>query len=318
MPNPERRDRPTTTLVLLAFSICLLLLLHFYVPAPSGLWTKSLLEALHIPVFGVVALSLFVATGLRRHWGLLQRAAAVCAASIVLALLSESAQISGPRDASFEDLMSDWLGASAALLFALALSRRHDFRSAARFGFAVVGLASCLVALWPFITVSAAYLERNLQQPVLVTFDARLGHVFRRTQHSTLQLQPDPATEKTIGTITLEEGAWPGLIFNDVWPDWREYSALVVEAGLEGNAPLEINVRVHDRAHKLGGQPHNDRFNLSYELQPGRHTLRIPLEQIRNAPKDREMDLSQIEGIVVFCSADQSGRRFQLVEMRLE
>ena len=302
---------------MLAFSAGLLLLLHFYVPAPSGLWTKSFLESLHVPIFAVVALSLFAATGLRRNWGPVQRAATVCTLVIALAVLSEGAQMSGPRDASIEDLVSDWLGAGAALLFALALSRRHPFPPIARLGFTLAGLASCLIALWPLISVSAAYLERNLQQPVLISFDHHFGQTFRRAQHTTLDLRHDPATGKTAGTVTLEEGAWPGLIFHDVWPDWRDYSALVVELGLEENAPLEINIRVHDRVHKLGDQPYNDRFNLSYELQPGRHTLRIPLEQIHNAPKGRKMDLSQIEGIVVFCSSEHAGRQFQLLEMRL-
>lgn len=304
--------------MLLAFSGGLLLLLHFYAPAPSGLWTQILLESLHVPVFGIVALSLFVATGSRRDWGPAQRTAVACAAAIALAVLSEGAQISGPRDASIEDLVSDCLGAGAALLFALALSRRHPFRPITRIGFTLAGLASCLIALWPLISVSAAYLERNLQQPVLISFDHRFGKTFRRTQHATLDLRHDPATRKTTGIITLEEGAWPGLIFHDLWPDWRDYSTLVVELGLEENTPLEINIRVHDHVHKLGDQPYNDRFNLSYELQPGRHTLRIPLEQIRDAPKGRKMDLSQIEGIVVFCSAEHAGRQFQFLEMRLE
>ena len=181
MLNAERQGRPATTLLLLAVSAGLLLLLHFYELAPPGLWTKTLFESLHVPIFGAVAVSLFVATGLRRAWGPAQRAAFVCAAAIVLAMLSEGAQISGQRDASFEDLMSDWLGAGAALLFALALSSRHPFQPVSRFGFALGGLVLCVTALWPLISVSAAYVERNLQQPVLVSFDTRLGRTFRRT-----------------------------------------------------------------------------------------------------------------------------------------
>ncbi len=302
----------------MAFSTGLLLLLHFYEPSPHGLWEQSFLESLHVPVFGVVALSLFAATGLRNEWGVAQRVAVVCAAAIAIAILSEGAQISGPRDASIKDLVSDWLGAAAALLFALALTRRHPFRPTHRLGFAIAGLASCLLALWPLVSVSAAYLERNMRQPVLISFDHHLGQVFRRAQHAALDLRHDLVTDRTAGIITLEEGAWPGLIFNDVWPDWSDYSALVIEFRLEEIAPLEINIRIHDREHELGEQPYSDRFNLSYELQPGGNTLHIPLEKIRNAPRAREMDMSQVTGIVVFCSAGQAGRQFQLFEVWLE
>jgi VanZ family protein len=318
MTDAEQQRKPAAALLMLSVSIGLLLLLHFYHPAPSGLWLKSLLESLHAPVFGVVALSIFVSTGLRSDWSLGRRLVTAFAASVALGVLSEAAQIAGSRDASLEDLISDWLGAGATLLIAVAFVSRNDLRRVTRYGLASAGLALFLVALWRFIGVSAAYAERNFQQPVLVSFDARFGQAFRYIQHATLQLQPDQLTGRTIGVITLAEGAWPGLIFNDIWPDWREHSALVVEFGLGGNTPLEINVRVHDRTHKLGDQPFGDRFNLSYELQPGRHALRIPLEEIRNAPKGRQMDLSQIEGIVVFCSANHVGRQFQLFEIRLE
>ncbi len=279
---------------------------------------ETLFESMHVVIFGVLALTLFIATGLRREWGLVQRVAAVCAAIIVLSLLSEGAQIPGPRDASFEDLVADWLGASVSLFFALSFSSRPRIRPAARIALALAGLTTGLVGLWPIITVSAAYLERNLQRPVIVSFDSRFGQTFWRTQHATLQLSPEQATGKTAATITLGQGTWPALIFTNIWPDWREYSTLVVDLGLDGTTALKVNIRVHDRAHKFSEQLFSDRFNLAYELRPGRHTLRIPLGQIRDGPKGRQMDLSQIEGIVIFCSSGHAGRQFELLELRLE
>ena len=102
--------------LLLAISAGLLLLLHLYEPPAAGLWTQTLFNSMHVPVFGIVALSLYVATGIWANWGLAQRAIGVCIAALALSILSETAQIPGPRDASVKDLISDWLGAAAALV----------------------------------------------------------------------------------------------------------------------------------------------------------------------------------------------------------
>ncbi len=304
--------------LLLAISAGLLLLLHLYEPPAAGLWTQTLFNSMHVPVFGIVALSLYVATGIWANWGLAQRAIGVCIAALALSILSETAQIPGPRDASVKDLISDWLGAAAALLFSLAFSARDAVSRTTRIAFAVVGAAVLLAALSSFITVSVAYLERNFQKPLLVSFDARFGRTFRRTQHATLHVTRDSTSARKVGQITLNDGAWPGVVFHDVWPDWSTYSSLVIEFGLDGDSSLDIQIRVHDRAHKLGDQPYKDRFNMTHELRPGFHVLRVPLEKILNAPQNRQMDLSQIDGIVIFCSPTDTGRSFQLAEIRLE
>ena len=313
-----RPDNGVPAKLLLISSAALLLLLHLYQPANTGLWAQTFFNSMHVPVFGIVAISLYVATATKARWSFLKRAAIVLAMVFVLSLLSEAAQIPGPRDASVKDLISDWLGAIAALFFVHAFAADKTLSRGRRIASALIGTAVLLVALSSLIGVSAAYLERGYQRPVLVSFDAHFGRYFRRTQNASLQLIRDTADARQIGQITLHDGAWPGIIFHDIWPDWRSYSTLIIEFGLAGDAPLDVHVRVHDREHKLGDQSYDDRFNQTITLQPGRHTLRIPLKDIRNAPGNRSMDMSHINGIVIFCSAKNAGRAFQLLEIRLE
>jgi len=151
-----------------------------------------------------------------------------------------------------------------------------------------------------------------------VDFDSRLGGRFILTQHALLDRTYTQASGRNIAAITLQDGPWPGIILHDVWPDWTGYESLVIELGMPDDQPLDLNIRVHDGQHRQGGQQHNDRFNMEYVLLPGQHTLRIPLQKIRKAPAGREMVMSAIEGVVIFCSAKNAGRKFQLVSMRLE
>jgi len=175
-----------------------------------------------------------------------------------------------------------------------------------------------IFALSSLIVVSVAYAERNHQYPVLVSFSAHFGNYFRRTQHASLVVLRDENYGQTTGQITLNEGAWPGIIFHDICPDWREYSALLVEFQLDGDKLLDVNIRIHDRNHRLGDQPYEDRFNKTIRLLPGHNTVFIPLEEIRDAPAKRKMDLSQINEIIIFGTRMEAGRTFQLLEIRLQ
>ena len=247
---------------LLVISVGLLIFMHVFQPLAPGLWTQTLFNSLHVPVFGFIALSLYVATAAWANWNFLQRAVIVSFSILVTSVLSEAAQIPGPRDASLSDLVSDWLGAAAMLLFTRAYSADDARRRKTRLLSALTGAAVLIVALSSLILVSVAYLERAYLQPVLFSFDANLGHYFRRMQYATLTIISDANGTARIGQITLDQGPWPGIIFENVWRDWRGYSTLVVDIGLVDNEPLDINIRIHDHLHSLGDQPYNDRNGI--------------------------------------------------------
>ena len=313
------RSRALRYRVLWATLIAVLILtLHFFRPVQGGLWFQVFFDSLHVPVFGMIAVAVFMITGTRKTWRLRQRLLVTAVSVFVISILSEAAQIPGPRDASFEDLVADWLGATGFVLLALALhARRHNGRSASRV-YALAGSAVLLVALSDLALTSAAFLERNARVPILVTFDSYLGQRFVRTQNAVLERVSDGTGNNRRAKIRLGNGAWPGVIFHDIWPNWSSYSTLLFELEAIGDEPLEINIRVHDQAHKSGSQPHSDRFNSRLKLQPAPLTFRIPLDTVVNAPRTRKMDLTRIDGIIIFGSRDAQGGQFWLSEIRLE
>lgn len=303
---------------MLALATALLLLVHLASPPTVGLWTQTFANSLHVPIFAIISLCIFVVTGTIGNATLSRRIGIAISVTFLLGVLSEAAQIPGPRHASLEDLRSDWLGATAMVLLAVAAGRTNPISRGVRSISAITGISLLLLALSPLIQVSAAYLERNYQFPTIVSFDSYFGGRFILSQHTDLRVSRSATDGRKIADIELREGAWPAIIIHDVRPDWRAFSTLVIDFGLAGDIPLDINVRVHDRKHQHGKQLHSDRFNLQYELQPGNHTLRVPLGQISRAPATRQMDMSQVDGIVLFCSAKDVGRSFRLLSIRLE
>ncbi len=303
-------------LLLLSAAAALLIALHNTNVQAVGLWQRTALNASHVFVFALVALALLVVTAQLRRLSSWQQFSVALLSALVAGTASEAAQINTLRDASLQDLLSNWLGATGALLLGTAFRLGPSTSKLARVKLVVIGALVLIVALLPLLKVSAAYVERNADRASLVSFDDFFVRTFVTAKNASLTIVE--IDETRIGRVTLERGPWPGLIFHDVWPDWRGYSNLVVELSLPERDPLTVNIRVHDRMHRVGEQPYHDRFNTRYELTPGANTVRIPLEIIRNAPQGRPMDLSQIDGIVVFFASKNAGRRFDLVRITLE
>ena len=100
--------------------------------------------------------------------------------------------------------------------------------------------------------------------------------------------------------VVLNTSQYSG-VFLDYFPgDWRGFRTL--EIALHNASPQELSLvcRIHDRAHTLGAQHLEDRFNRSFSLPPGWTTVAVDLEEVAAAPKGRRMDMSQVSGLGLF------------------
>ena len=154
--------------------------------------------------------------------------------------------------------------------------------------------------------------------PVLLRFDAWFNNVFIRGQGGRLDRIVNDDIGRTTGRITAIGNSRPGVIVNGVYPDWSRYSALIVDLYLDGESPGQLRVRVHDQLHRSFRRRPDDRYNHWFDLEPGLQQVRIPLADIVAAPERREMDLSRMEGVGVFAARNNDGKRFEVVEIRLE
>lgn len=127
------------------------------------------------------------------------------------------------------------------------------------------------------------------------------------------------ATERRLELrIDFTAAVWPDMSHDGPEPDWRGFSALVLDVTNPDETPLRLTVRVHDATHD---QRHEDRFNRAFEVPPAnRVTLRIPMEDILASPVGRPLDLAHIAGIVLFANSESAsiGRYFYLTRIWLE
>jgi len=265
-------------------------------------------NAAHAPVFGVLAVIMLapLRRGLK-DWAYL---AAFCG-TVLLGVAIEWIQAGIGRDASWNDVWTDALGAAVGLALAALWATRGTAGSHLRASAAVaIALAGSALILYPLAEAGLAYVRRATLFPVLSSFERPLlDGFFLETRAATIQFAPLPERwrkpgERNALRIIGAAGDWPGVAHTEPVRNWQGFSTLGLDLTNPGSAPLNITVRVHDRQHD---QRHEDRFNQALDLLPeSRIVLRIPLADIERGPLHRLMDMTLLSGIIVFISGDSS------------
>ena len=258
-----------------------LVVLHLYRPKASNFWLETFFEWLHVPVFVIVALGLFHALGSWRSN--FNKAILAFVAALVLAVLSEAAQIPTSRNASWSDIISNAVGAAIGLLAIPTVTGRTKLKFISR----TIAIILIVISAIPLIPVSAAYVERNRVFPVIYHGD-----------------WPTRGEFMTLRGMAID--------FRNLYPNWRDYSTLSIDMDVLSDLPFQLTVRVHDKEHLKGSQPYSDRFNKQFDLYPGRNTIDIPLREIESGPTKRLMDLSRVDGLVLFSNQDEEEHTVRL------
>lgn len=301
----SRRLRYLLLLIVLAG-----VLLFVPMPITPTYFAATVENAGHMPLFFLVTIGvMFVLRDDPRFAG----ARLYVAAGLIgvgAGFLSEVIQIPLARDASWEDVTADAVGALGALAVYALFERRSNPSRWRRLAALVVVCVCLAIFVLPIVRMTRAYMHRNGQFPVLADFHSRIELYW------TVSIGVRRAIEEDALVVDLLAEEFPGVSFHEPVPDWRGFKTLLIDVENPDAAPLDLGVRVHDRQHR---REFRDRFNRRFELAPWqRRTLRIPLDDIRHGPKDRLMDMAHISDITLFRRASKGSRKLRIYSLRLE
>ncbi len=297
-------------LLLAVFVVVAATLLLVPLPIPETYAGRTIENAGHTPLFFVG--TLFVLAILRQDFGIagVRLYALAGLLGAVAGVSSEILQTPFNRDASWEDVQADCVGVLLALAVHALLRQRPQHQLVTRAS-AILVVAGCLVAyLSPVVSMVRAYAHRDGQFPVLAHFDSPIElywivgfGIKREIRDGVLDVEFDRAQ-------------FPGLSFHEPVPDWRKFATLAVDVENPETQVLKLGVRVHDIGH---GRAYFDRFNRGFDLAGGeRRTLRVPLEEIRHAPRNRLMNMAEISDVTLFRLHDSPSQHLRLHSMWLE
>lgn len=298
---------------LIVIAALLSLLLFVRVPG-KGLWYDVSLNAVHGPIFAVVAVLLLALVAPARR---ASAAGWVMAFAIALALgiLIEVLQTLGNRPGSLFDVMTDAAGAAAGLaLWAVWQGRRQADATApgARRPHwlpVAVAIAGIAIIAWEPLQAARAYAHRTAVFPSIAEFRGVRDLTFVQTGGAAVAIAELPARwalqagERAL-RIAYDAEHSPAVQVLEPSPDWRGYNLLAVDLTNPSDRELRLILRIHDATHDWS---HEDRLNLPVTVPPAtRTTLRVALEAVRSAPASRPMDLRRIANVMLFgATSDQ-------------
>jgi succinate dehydrogenase hydrophobic anchor subunit len=285
-----------------------------FAPVPGDTrWLRTLHNSAHAPIFGCVALLALVV--IRAHprlrpIGSMRQYLMALATVLGLGVATEILQIPAGRDASVEDALHDTIGAIAFLgVFAVFDPRLRELRRShlLRWVAGIVAVIALGVAAAPVTRAAIKYQQRDQRFPVIADLSQRYDRYFilQKAAEFSPVTMPKPwaaAPDESALRVRLLEGAYPGMDFIELRPDWSRFATLAVDLTNPTPLNLQLVLRVHDAAHT--NQP-ADRFSKRIELPAGtRAVVRIPLREIAAGPRTRTLDLRQIAGVIIFRADD--------------
>lgn len=297
-------------LYLLILFVVAALLLFLPLPIRPTYAGRTLENAGHTPLFFLVTLGVLVVMGDHPRFQGLRLYALAGLIGAGAGFLSEVIQMPLARDASWEDVLADVVGAVLALAVYALFDRRTRLPAWQRLGALAVALSCIAIFLTPIVRMAGAYVHRNGQFPVIADFHSSIEKYWTLSFGVNREIVDD-ALE-----VDLFADEFPGVSFHEPVPDWRRYRTLIIDVENPADEPLHLGVRVHDLRHNFN---FHDRFNRRYDLAAGeRRTLRIALDDIRHGPRQRLMDMAHISDITLFRGENSGSRRLRVHSLRLE
>jgi hypothetical protein len=313
--SPQAGPTARRAAAVLALALLALPLVPLRRGADPALW-QALADAAHFPLLVAFTLVLYHAAA-RVLPGRGRRALLVAAAGLLGSLAIEWIQPRLGRTASLRDLAIATLGIAAALAGVAAWSSGS---AAARWVHGLVTLALFAGLLLPAAVEWRAIAARGRSFPMLADFEQPIELRLWRARGAP-PAAPTRMSRSTShassGRFSLEVvtggGEWPGVSFAAGGSDWRGHAALSFDVFNPGPS-FPLSVRIDDAGDTT---EYASRFNRTVTIAPGANRIRIPTDDIRQGPRDRELELGDVRWVMFFVDAGAE-RRFYLDRVQLE
>jgi hypothetical protein len=241
---------------------------------------------------------------------------------MAIGLVSEIAQIPGPRDAQFSDLIIDGIGVFGALGLVAALDPgvRPHLRRVTRVLLLASAGTALAVAVIPSLWLSYALVQQYRAFPTLLTFEhAWERAIYDQSKNRRPVLMATPAHwPDANGTISRsrESGRRGTFISLKPMADWSEYRKLSFVAASAGET-FEFVVRIKDNwQKKTEKQP--ARFYKRFHVRPEPERYTINFAEIEAQASDGPFDFSRVQSILLTAAKPGSGVEILLDDFRLE
>ncbi len=235
--------------------------------------------------------------------------------TLCVGFVIEWVQSGSHRTFSIADVFRNIVGSTAAIVLlspaGLTLSKRL-LRSL----HTIVGLVVLLLT-YPLVRALTDEAIARKQFPVLSNFDTPF-EIHRWQSRSTIAIDRETVKEGNASLrVRLNTDKYSGASLVYFPPDWRNYKYFHMSIFNASEKPLKVTLRMHDDQHIMNGFPYTDRFNREFVLAHGWNDIHVAIEEIRNAPTNRAMDLGAVKDVTVFTVSLKAPKVIYIDDVRL-
>lgn len=220
--------------------------------------------------------------------------------------------LSPDRESSLQDILLGLVGGVLVLLWKDSGRVRNVRKNLLRSCWAGI----IIICLLPLLLTLYDEFRAWRDFPVLADFESalELSRWENKEQITRVQAPVKSGSFALKASLTTEKYSGISLrYFPENWGGVRALTFSVYNPGEE----VILHYRVHDWKHMGKDQEYTNRFNGRTKLASGWNTITVPIEEIVNGPKDRQMDLAHIRGLVFFVVEQPYERVLYFDDVRL-
>ena len=235
--------------------------------------------------------------------------------TLLLGVSIEFMQHGTARTPEIGDVLRDITGSLVALVFGFPGAGLRPVRL--RHFLRITVLVLLLIQLWP---LTRSLIDEAIawhQFPVLSDFETPF-EIDRWAGNAGLSVQTMPLISRgKLLKLSLTTDQYSGAALKYFDGDWASFNTLKISLYNPDASPLKITCRIHDLQHQDGNEEYEDRFNRSYILMQGWNHIEIDLNEVKESPVNRHMDMHRIRGLGLFVTSLHAFRIIYLDNVRL-
>jgi len=238
--------------------------------------------------------------------------------AVLTGSLIELIQFYTGRDKSQYDVVLDVVGGLIGYAFSSRLISEYSrqIKVILLSQLAILFIAS----LYPMGRIIFDDIQQHLSFPIILSnlHSSELS----RFKKSNLQMELVANTftefsDNKILKIKFKTGQFSSAEMGTFIQDWLGYRMLKFEIFNPEKEMFKLNLRINDSSHYLTGSDFRDRYNHSIYLKTGWNTVTVQLEQVKNAPANRTMQMDKIDRLIIFAANLKASRVAYFSQMRL-
>jgi hypothetical protein len=242
------------------------------------------------------------------------------AATMLLGVLAEAAQIPGGREAQLEDLLIDALGIIGFLGSVAALDRNvlAAIGRSRTIALALISVPALIAAVAPTLWLTYALVMREQSMPQLLSFDETWETTYAFGDKADYDVIPAPEgwPEDSGNIARLNSAGDFGLMLHlHAYPDWSDYTAISFVAGTTGDETRRIALGFWGLKPDDGSKP--GRYYTRAKIGPVPTRFCIPFEELPDATSQRPFDLHHVSELLLGATKNEAGVTVYVDDFRL-